>query len=177
MLLRRRAFIAGAEPAHPPRSVRPANVDGMTDPTHPAPGADAAGTPQSTTLHPDAPTAAYPPAPPHPGAAYVPAYPQAPGVTAPAAQKRRRRLGPAALTAVIAGGVLVIALSFGGGMATAWALGLSAGPGGPGTAFTGGGPGQPPRMGDGGPQSDQSWPGQRRDESDSGSEDSTGSGS
>jgi hypothetical protein len=42
---------------------------------------------------------------------------------APASERPRRRPGAGAIVAIVAGGVVSLALVFGGGMATAWAIG------------------------------------------------------
>ena len=87
------------------------------------------------------------------------------GDQAPLADRApRRRVGWGAITAIVAGGVVLLALTFGGGMATAWGLGLTGAPGSgtPGTSAPGG---TPPQFGGERPSEDQTLPGQRRDDS------------
>ena len=84
----------------------------------------------------------------------------------------RSRIGGGAIAAIIVGGVVSLGLVFGGGMATAWAIGPL---GGPTSAFSGG-PGHPPQLGDGtNPRDDRGMPGQGQREDDSGSSDSSSS--
>jgi len=94
------------------------------------------------------------------------AYTTAPPEPAPS-EPAKKRLGWRPLTAIITGGVLVLALTFGGGMATAWGLGLV---GGPASGFGGTGlpdRGTPPDFGNGGPSGDGTVPAPgRRDDTD-----------
>lgn len=93
--------------------------------------------------------------------------PASPSAAGPAAPPRRLGVGP--LIAIVAGGVLLLALTFGGGMATAWAIGPLGG-----TSFSESGTDGPPQFGESGPQEGWGTPGQRpEDDSDSGSSSGT----